>query len=203
MIFKVKLQFSRTPEKLFSFCSTSAQAKVWESECVFSSGGTNLLCSLSPHEFDPANSFAQHRTLLIRSENFMSFRCSPSIFAMETNAKYSDTLRLSLHLLGTLLLVPYSSGCPMFLGSPQPSQENHGKQSVPRYCSAVSCCIHLMFLLLLFFFCSGRTSDFRHCESIITARVANTNTKKVIRQKWTKPKKRVFNRRIWRGWPAN
>ena len=101
MTFKNQLQFRRRPEKLFSFCSTSAQAKVWESECVFSSGGTNLLCSLSPHEFDPANSFAQCWTWLIRSENFMSFRCSPSMFVMETNAKHSGTLRLSLHLPGT------------------------------------------------------------------------------------------------------
>ena len=74
-----------------------------------------------------------------------------------------------------LLLGPYSSGRPMFLGSPQPSQQNHGKQSIPQWFSAVVlCCIHLMFLLLLFFFCSGCTSDFRHCESIITSRVANT-----------------------------
>ena len=89
-------KFSRTPEKLFSFCSTSAQAKVCVSECVF-----HLLCSTAPYEFNPANSFAQHWTWLIRSENFMSFRCSPSIFAMETHAKHSDTLRLSLHLWGT------------------------------------------------------------------------------------------------------
>ena len=94
MTFKNQLQFSRTPEKLFSFCSTSAKSvHIWV--------GTNLLCSTPPHEFDPAISCAQHRTLLIRSENFMSFRCSPSMFAMETNAKHSDTLRLSLHLLGT------------------------------------------------------------------------------------------------------
>ena len=74
-----------------------------------------------------------------------------------------------------LLLGPYSSGRPMFLGSPQPSQQNHGKQSIPQWFSAVVlCCIHLMFLLLLFFFCSGCTSNFSHCESIITSRVANT-----------------------------
>ena len=74
-----------------------------------------------------------------------------------------------------LLLVSHSSGCPMFLGSPQPSQQNHGKQSIPQSFSAVVlCCIHLMFLLFLFFFCSGCTSNFSHCESIITSRVANT-----------------------------
>ena len=143
------------------------------SECVFSSGGTNLLCSLSPHEFDPANSFAQHRTLLIRSENFMSFRCSPSMFAMETNAKHS--IHSVCHsICEGLLLVPYSSGCPRFLGSPQPSQENHGKQSIPRYFSAVSCCVHLIFLLLLFFFCSARASCLAHCKSIIDSLKTST-----------------------------
>ena len=113
---------------------------------------------------------------------FYSFRCSPScLFAAllpfwPWKQMQSTPIHSVCHsICEGLLLVPHSSGCPMFLGSPQPSQQNHGKQSIPQSFSAVVlCCIHLMFLLFLFFFCSGCTSNFSHCESIITSRVANT-----------------------------
>ena len=81
----------------------------------------------------------------------MSFRCSPSIFAAETKAKLSDTICHAIshhnchstsHSIGQgLLLVPYSSGCPVFLGSRQPSQQNHRTQSIPsskQFCHVVS-----------------------------------------------------------------
>ena len=100
MIFKVKLQVQPNTWKallILLYLSPSKSVRVWV--CLFI--WTNQLCSTSLYKVDPANSFAQHWTWLIRSENFMSFRCSPSIFAMETHAKHSDTLRLSLHPWGT------------------------------------------------------------------------------------------------------
>ena len=166
-------KFSRTPEKLFSFCSTSAQAKVCESECVFSSEQINCV----------------QRLCIKSTQPILSLSTEPDWYDPKTSCLFAALLPFLpwKHMQSTpihsvchsicegLLLGPYSSGRPMFLGSPQPSQQNHGKQSIPQWFSAVVlCCIHLMFLLLLFFFCSGCTSDFRHCESIITSRVANT-----------------------------
>ena len=106
MILKVKLQVQPNTWKallILLYLSPSKSVRVWV--CLFI--WTNLLYSTSLYYFNPAISFVQRWTWLIRSENFMSFRCSPSILAMETNAKHSDTLRLSLHLWGTAPCVSF------------------------------------------------------------------------------------------------
>ena len=121
-------KFSRTPEKLFSFCSTSAQAKVCESECVFSSEQINCV----------------QRLCIKSAQPILSLSTEPDWYDPKTSCLFAALLPFlpwkqmqspPIHsvchsICEGLLLVPYSSGCPMFLGSPQPSQQNDGK-SIP------------------------------------------------------------------------
>ena len=131
-------KFSRTPEKLFSFCSTSAQAKVCESECVFSSEQINCV----------------QRLCIKSTQPILSLSTEPDWYDPKTSCLFAALLPFLpwKHMQSTpihsvchsicegLLLGPYSAGRPMFLGSPQPSQQNHGKQSIPQSFSAALCC---------------------------------------------------------------
>ena len=120
-------KFSRTPEKLFSFCSTSAQAKVCESECVFHLRNKSTVFNVCINSTQPILSLSTEPDWYDPKTSCLFAALLP---CLPWKQMQSTPIHSVCHSIREgLLLVPYSSGCPMFLGSPQPSQQNHGKNS--------------------------------------------------------------------------
>ena len=93
----------------------------------------------------------------------------------------------------SLCLILQVVQCFLDLGNLPNKITEHKAFPVPSTC-VMSCCIHLMFLLLLFFFCSACASCLAHCESIIGS--TKTNTKIISIQHYTTACRGVEKSRI-------